>query len=75
MKRLCDCGCRRPAATEFMHPNLGEFWFGALCTIRNRPALEQQGFMEFCPLDETADEQPNLTLTGGSADFDDYATD
>jgi hypothetical protein len=53
-----------------MHPSHGEFWFGALCTIRNRPALEAQGFMEFGPLDDNADEQPAVTMTGGPLDAD-----
>lgn len=65
MKRYCDCGCRRPAITEFMHPSLGVFWFGAICTNRNRPELEAQGFMEFGQLDDRADEQPTVTHIGG----------
>ena len=71
MKRLCDCGCRRPARTEWIHPNLGSFWFGALCNIRNRHALELAGFMEFADLGHEADKPPLVTIVGTSADFDD----
>jgi hypothetical protein len=69
VKRLCDCGCRRPAKVEWMHPSLGSFWFGALCDIRNRDALEAQGFSDFPEL-TASDDQPKVTVIGTSADFE-----
>ena len=72
MSRRCDCGCRRPARVEWISATLGSFYFGALCNIRHRDALVAAGFADFPELD---DEQPTVTLVGGSADFDDYASD
>jgi hypothetical protein len=69
MKRLCDCGCRRPAKVEWIHPSLGSFRFGALCNIRHRDALQAQGFSDFPEL-TVEDDAPKVTVIGTSADFE-----
>ena len=64
MKRLCDCGCKRPVDGEWIHPTLGVFTFSAHCNLRNQGALEDNGWSYFGPLDDRADEAPRITHNG-----------
>ena len=66
MKRLCDCGCRRPPVGEWHHDTLGWFQFAALCNVRNGDALRDTGWHYYAPLHE----QPLATITGGAATRD-----
>jgi hypothetical protein len=58
--RRCDCGCKRPARVEWIHPIHGSFHFGALCTIRLGQALRDQGWHDYPNLDD----QPIVIIVG-----------
>lgn len=70
MNRRCECGCRRPATTEWIHPNHEPWWLSDHCTIRHAPKLHALGWIDLTELDDRADEAPRVTRTGGPLDAD-----